>query len=246
MPHAGWNCSGSVAAAVFREIGAKLRPDVVVIFGAIHVPNVKRASVFPSGAWESPLGMVEIEARLADRMCGQCGLLEASAHAHDREHSIEVEVPFMQHYLPGVPIVPIMVPADEKAADLGGVLGRVCRNFGIHACFLASTDLTHYGPSYRFTPKGVGAEGMAWAKEVNDRRMVQLMLAMIEREAVREAQSNMNACGGGAIAATIAACKAIGAQRAELIEHTTSEEVLTAAGYEPMQDSVGYAGIVFE
>jgi len=246
VPHAGWICSGAVAAGVIREIAAKKLPDVVVVFGAIHVPKVTRAAVFPSGAWETPMGLAQIEARLADRMCGQCGILEASAHAHDREHSIEVEVPFLQHLLPGVPLVPIMAPADEKAAELGAALGRVCKHFGVHACFLGSTDLTHYGPSYRFTPQGVGPEGLAWAKRVNDSRMIQLMLAMCEMEAVNEAATNKSACGGGAIAATIAACKAMGSQRGTLLEHTTSEEVLVAAGYEPMQDSVGYAGIVFE
>ena len=246
VPHAGWICSGGVAAGVIREIAARRPPDVIVIFGAIHVPNVSAASVFPAGAWETPLGLADIEARLADRMCGQCGLLEPTPHAHDREHSIEAEVPFVQHYLPGIPIVRIMVPMYDNAADLGATVGRVCKTFGVNACFLASTDLTHYGPSYRFTPQGVGPEGMTWAKEVNDRRMIQLMLAMLEREAVKEAAASKNACGGGAIAATIAACRAMGAQRGVLVQHTTSEEVLTSAGYEPMQDSVGYAGIVFE
>lgn len=245
VPHAGWVCSGGVAAGVLREIAARNPPDVVIVFGAVHVPNVIRSAVFPSGAWSTPLGLASIESRLVDRLCDQCGLLESDPHAHDREHSIEVEVPFLQHLLPGVPMIPVMVPVTEKAADLGAAVGRTCRSFGVRACFLCSTDLTHYGPSYGFAPHGVGPEGLRWAKEVNDQRIIQLMLAMRDRDAVKEAVMNKSACGGGAIAATLAACRAFGAQRAELLEHTTSEEVLARIGYEPMQDSVGYAGIVF-
>lgn len=249
VPHAGWICSGGVAAGVFREIALRAGengPDAYIIFGAIHVPHVGRAAVFPSGAWETPLGLAEIEARLVDRLCGQCGLLESDPHAHDDEHSIEVEVPFLQHFSPGVPIVPIMVPVTEKAVDLGASVGRTCRNFGVEACFLCSTDLTHYGPDYHFTPQGTGPQGLLWAKNINDQRMIDLMLTMREHDAVEEAVTHRNACGGGAIAATLAACKAFGAERATLLQHTTSEEVLAGMGYPCSQDAVGYAGIIFE
>lgn len=249
VPHAGWICSGAVAAGVLREIAHRMKQtpiDAYIIFGAIHVLHVGRAAVFPSGAWETPLGLADVEARIVDRLCGQCGLLESDPHAHEEEHSIEVEVPFLQHLSPGVPIVPIMVPVTEQAADLGAAIGRTCANFGIRACFLCSTDLTHYGPAYGFTPHGSGREGLTWAKNVNDRRMIDLMLNLREREAVKEAVTNRNACGGGAIAATLAACKVAGARRATLLQHTSSEEVLTSLGYPASEDAVGYAGILIE
>lgn len=246
VPHAGWVCSGGVAVGVIRSISRREPPDVFVIFGAIHVPRVVRGAVFPSGAWETPLGLAEVDRRLVERICGQCSLVESDPHAHDHEHSIEVEVPFLQHLIPGIPIVPIMVPVDERAADLGAAVGQTCRNFGVQACFLCSTDLTHYGPSYGFTPRGAGAEALAWSKNVNDRRIIDLMLAMDDRNAVREAVMNRSACGGGAIAATLAACKNYGARQATLLEHTTSDEALTKMGYPSSPDSVGYAGIIVE
>lgn len=247
VPHAGWICSGAVAGRVIREIAARHKPVVVVVFGAIHVTHGSRATVFPSGAWETPLGLAGVDGRLVERFCGQTNLLEPDAHAHEREHSIEVEVPFIQHLLPDSLIVPIMVPATERAAALGTAVGRACKNFGVDAVFLASTDLTHYGPGYGFVPRGVGPDGMKWAKEVNDRRMIDLILAMRESDAVAEAGSNLNACGSGAVAATIAACKAMGARRAMLLEHTTSYEVLTRLGHrEAARDAVGYAGIIID
>lgn len=246
VPHAGWIFSGGVAARVIREIAVRPQPQAVVVFGAIHVLHGAVPTLFPSGAWQTPLGLAEVDARLADRLLGQTRLLENDPHAHEGEHSIEVEVPFLQHLLPDSLIVPIMVPVNEKAVALGGAVGRTCKSYGVDVVFLCSTDLTHYGPGFRFTPKGIGAEGLAWAKDVNDRRMIELMLAMRSQDAVEEAVTNRNACGGGAIAATLAACEAFGATRAMLLEHTTSHEVGRSFLDEPQRDSVGYAGIVIE
>jgi len=247
VPHAGWSCSGAVAARVFDEIARRQTPDAVVVFGAIHVPHGSRAAIFDQGAWETPLGLEKIDERLAGRLQGCTGLLDADPHAHDREHSIEVEVPFLQNLLPDSPIVPIMVPVNEQAAPLGAAVGQTCRNYGADVVFIASTDLTHYGPDYDFTPQGVGAAALEWARTVNDRRYIELILALNENEAVPEALLNRNACGGGAVAATLAAAKACGARRAVLLEHLTSHEVLSELGHpEPPRSAVGYAGILIE
>ncbi|MEK6642915.1 MAG: AmmeMemoRadiSam system protein B [Planctomycetota bacterium] len=246
VPHAGWVCSGAVAARVIDRIAVQRAPAVVVVFGAIHVGlDGPQAYLYPSGVWETPLGPAHVDEGVSNQLVKQTDLLAADAGAHAREHSIEVEVPFIQHLLPDSLIVPIMVPVNERAAALGTAVGQVCKQSGVDAIFLASTDLTHYGPSYSFAPQGVGPEGLRWAKDVNDRRMIDLILAMREGEAVNEACANWNACGAGAVAATIAACKAIGAGRATLLEHTTSYEVLRERYHEPPHDAVGYAGLVF-
>jgi len=243
VPHAGWVCSGAVAARVFEAVRAARSPEVVVIFGAIHVRHGPRATIFASGAWETPLGLAHIDERLASRLHGQTGLLEVDPHAHEGEHSIEVEVPFIQQLMPGARIVPIMVPPGEHAAMLGGAVGRACRAFQADVLFVASTDLTHYGPRFGFAPRGVGPAGVAWARDVNDRRMIDAIRAMREDAVVSESKANQNACGAGAVAATIAACKAFGATKAALLEHTTSFDVLRSL--EPAaDDSVGYAGML--
>jgi hypothetical protein len=109
--------------------------------------------------------------------------------------------------------------------------------------FIASTDLTHYGPAFSFTPQGVGEAGVRWARDVNDRRMIDLMLAMDAEAIVDESRLHHNACGAGAVAATLAACREWGASRADLLHHTTSAEIVMAQYGEASQDSVGYAGI---
>jgi AmmeMemoRadiSam system protein B len=245
VPHAGWACSGAVAARLFELIAGGPHPSTAILFGAVHVAHGERASFFPSGAWETPLGMVDVDERLAERLQGHTGLMEPAPHAHDQEHSIEVQLPFIRQLLPRTKIVPIMVPPNDKAAALGAALGRACKSLDVNVVFIGSTDLTHYGPGYGFTPAGVGPEGLAWARDVNDRRMIELILAMQEDQAAGEAESSQNACGAGAIAATIAACKSYGATSATLLEHTTSFDVLRELYDEPMRDSVGYAAIAF-
>lgn len=254
VPHAGWVCSGAVAARVILHIAQRRAPEpgsikaqplTIVIFGAIHVPHGPRPSIYPSGAWRTPLGLATVDDALSDAFITQTRLLDAAPQAHRDEHSIEVEVPFIQHLLPDARILPIMTPPAEGAVELGAAVGEMCRAGGANVAFLASTDLTHYGPSYGFMPRGLGDDGLRWAKDVNDRRMIDLMLALRAESAVAEARANQNACGAGAIAATIAACRACGATRADLLEHTTSHEVLSAIRPERPRDAVGYAGLIF-
>jgi len=230
---------------VIAEIASRSHPQAVVVFGAVHILHAARPSIFPSGAWETPLGLAQIDARLSERLLGQTGLLESDPHAHDGEHSIEVEVPFLQHLLPDSPIVPIMVPVNDSSVSVGSAVGRACLSYGVDTVFLCSTDLTHYGPGFRFTPQGDGPEALLWSKNVNDRRMIDLMLAMRADNAVEESVTHRNACGGGAIAATLAACKAYGARGATLLEHMTSAEVGRTFSSAPPRDTVGYAGVVF-
>jgi len=244
-PHAGWICSGAVAAQVSTAIHASRHPTTAVVFGAVHVRNVHQAAIDPDGKWETPLGPVQIDSALARRIMAAEESIEANALAHEMEHSIEVHVPFLQKLLPDIRIVPIMVPSNDKAHRIGAAVGRACREAEADAIFLGSTDLTHYGPAYDFVPQGIGLEGLAWAKDHNDRRMIDLILRMDETAIVPEARQHWNACGAGAIAATIAATKQLGAVHATLLRHTTSYEVLGDLFKEEPMDAVGYAGFVF-
>ncbi len=245
VPHAGWMFSGPTAAAVIEAVAARRSPATAVIFGAVHVRHGPRASVFNAGAWETPLGPVPVDERLAERIASAGTLFEADPYAHEHEHSIEVEVPLLRHLFPDIRIVPIMVPPTDHAATVGRIVGRICRDAQADAVFLGSSDFTHYGPSYGFMPHGTGPAALLWAKEHNDRRLIDLILAMQEEAVVPEARAHANACGAGAIAATIAASRECGATCATLLRHTTSAEVMRGRFDDAPHDAVGYAGIVF-
>jgi hypothetical protein len=107
---------------------------------------------------------------------------------------------------------------------------------------VASTDLTHYGPNYRFTPKGVGSEALRWVKEENDSRMLDAIRRMDAESLVGLARECKNACGPAATACVLAAARELGATAAHVLEYTTSHDVLPRG--EPT-NFVGYVGAVF-
>ena len=242
VPHAGWIFSGPTAAKVFKSIQQKASPKTFLIFGAVHVGGVGAAAIFPEGVWETPCGSAAIDETLAERLLDNVAdLLQADPSVHAREHSIEVQVPFIQQLFPSAKILPIMVSPSPQAERLGARIGALLAESEGDVVVIGSTDLTHYGPSFDFTPYGVGEEALQQMK-ANDRRIIELAVQMQTASIVPEAVQHRNACGAGAIAATVAAAQALGAERGYMLEHITSHEVMPERR---AADAVGYAGIVF-
>ena len=244
-PHAGWTYSGPTAGRVFAALAARRTPSTVVLFGADHARATRSSAMFAAGQWASPMGQVDVDERLADRIASMTQIVDADPHAHDREHSIEVQIPFVQHVWPDAKILPIIVTPGPQAVEVGRAVARAIDAYKTDAVVLGSTDLTHYGSNYGFAPQGTGPDALGWAKDVNDRRLIDLILEMKPEAIVPEVAANHNACGAGAIAATLAACQQLGATQAVLLEHTTSYEVARRFANESASMSVGYAGIVF-
>ncbi len=246
VPHAGWAFSGDVAGKVFRTIKDIQPVDTFIILGAIHVMHTQMGHLYDQGQWETPLGSIEIDSELSAEILAKTSQwVKADCGVHDREHSIEVEVPFIQHLFEEVKIVPLMLPAIPAAVSVGEVIADIIHTSDKKIVLLASTDLTHYGPSYGFTHMGTGGEALRWAKETNDQYFIDLTISMQADQIVETAQMYNNACGAGAVAATVAAAKKLGAQQGTLLAHTTSAEVLAEKYHQATHDSVGYAGIVF-
>jgi MEMO1 family protein len=242
-PHAGWAYSGRTALAALEAIRLRRSPGTFVVFASHHRRPIRSSALFAAGAWETPLGPVAVDETLADEILARHPALVADdPRAHQDEHSLEILVPLVQFLFPAAKIVPILVGHSADGPAVGRAVGQVILDAGADAVCLGSTDLTHYGPAYGFAPKGTGPEALAWM-HANDRRMIDLVLAL-DAEAIRaEADSHGNACGSGAIAATLAAAKVLGAERGRLVQYTTSYEVMGAAGQ--MDAAVGYAAVVF-
>jgi AmmeMemoRadiSam system protein B len=242
VPHAGWVYSGATAALGVAAV-ARAEPETVVIFGAVHTMDRNDASVFSAGAWKTPLGSVPIDEELGRRVAG-CQHVVDDPAAHQAEHSIEVQLPLIQHLIGKSMILPISVRPGARAIEIGRAVAREVIESGRRAVFLASTDLTHYGPAFGFEPHGHGPEGIRWAKEVNDRRLVDLIANLDAAAVISEAATNHNACGSGAVAAGIAAALELGADRYVELEHITSADREFEAGVSPVT-SVGYESGVF-
>ena len=246
VPHAGWTFSGSLAALVFLAIKQQHeKVHTFVIFGAAHGYFGQSPVVYDRGSWITPLGEVAIDEELADAVLS-AGPVVSDASAHRAEHSIEVQVPFVQYLFPGAKILPIIVPPREQAVALGNSIGQII-NKDEHkkiVC-IGSTDLTHYGPRYGFTPMGVSEDALKWADSVNDKKFIDLALKLEPERLLADAAENCNACGAGAAAAAIAAAKQIGKTEGLLLVHANSNEVMLRKMGTASADSVGYAAIVF-
>ena len=251
VPHAGWAFSGDIAMQAIATAKKSMDEiDTYLIFGAIHVCRSDVALIYDSGQWQTPLGLIDIDADFAKAFLEATeGMMISHLDMHEREHSIEVEVPLIQylHQEKHVKIVPVMIPPMVNSGLVGRKAAEVILKYQgkKNVMILASTDLTHYGPSYHFTTMGTGDKANAWAKETNDMIFINLVKQLAGDSVVASANNYNNACGAGAVAATIAAVKALGGTKGELLTHTTSAEIMAQKYSQKSEDSVGYAGMVF-
>jgi AmmeMemoRadiSam system protein B len=246
VPHAGWAFSGDLAVLVFAAIKQQHeRVNTFVIFGAAHGYFGALPAVSDVGVWATPIGEAVIDEELADDILNTARAVRDPS-AHQSEHSIEVQVPFIQDLFPGAKIVPILVPPTEQAVELGTRVGEIIeKQEDKKIVCIGSTDLTHYGPRYGFAPMGSGKHALEWAKNVNDKKFIDLALNLKPVELLATAVRDGNACGPGAAAATVAAAKRLGCERGLLLGHTTSNEIMLEKMGTTSADAVGYAGIVF-
>ncbi|MHC4172789.1 MAG: AmmeMemoRadiSam system protein B [Planctomycetota bacterium] len=246
VPHAGWTFSGSLAAVVFSAIKQQHeKVHTFIVFGAAHGYFGQSPAVYDKGSWITPLGDVAIDEELADAVLST-GPAVSDPSAHISEHSIEVQVPFIQYLFAGAKILPILVPPGQQAVALGTSVGQIIsRDEQKKIVCIGSTDLTHYGPRYGFTPMGTGAEALKWADSVNDQEFIDLALKLEPEGLLASAAENCNACGPGAAAAAAAAAKKLGRTEGLLLAHASSNEVMLRKMGTTGADSVGYAAIVF-
>jgi AmmeMemoRadiSam system protein B len=245
VPHAGWTFSGALAALVFSAVKKRHEQvDTFVIFGAAHGYFGRRPAVYEAGGWTTPLGNAPVDEELAHLVLST-GEAVSDSGAHRSEHSIEVQVPFIQQLFAQAKILPIVVPPTYEAVTLGTSVGDIVGQSEKKIVCIGSTDLTHYGPHYGFTPMGTGAEAVKWAGEVNDRKFIDLALAMAADGMLVEAAEDGNACGAGAAAAAVAAARKLGKTEGVLLAQTNSSEVMQREMGSSSADSVGYAAIVY-
>lgn len=240
VPHAGWDFSGPTAGHVFSALDSGAPPETFLLFGAIHRGGVSAPSLYGAGAWHTPLGALAIDEALAEILLDELeGEIVNRPQAHASEHSIEVQLPFIKYLFPEATILPIAMPPSSQAHDLGQRIAKVSEGVERRVVAIGSSDLTHYGPRYGFTPAGTGSSGLEWMRE-NDDRLLQLVKEMRPSEIVGEAQAHHNACGAGAIAVAMGYALGRGAEEGVILHYTTSHEAM------PMgQDAVGYGAAVF-
>jgi AmmeMemoRadiSam system protein B len=246
VPHAGWICSGALAGLSIATLAGSRHqsPDVVVIFAAIHsAMPARRTMLCSADAWQTPLGEARVRGDLQAELLSAGDLFEIDDDFHVREHAVEVELPLVQAAWPDATILPAEVPPDLRASKVGRAVAQAVERLRLSAVYLASSDLTHYGPMYDFAPAGIGPGGLAWAKQ-NDRVLLERVEALAVDDIVPVAINDHSACGPGAIAAMLSACMQQGARRGRVLQHANSFETLADVHPQPPTDAVGYAAVV--
>ena len=242
VPHAGWVFSGSLACNVISGLRSEDNagaPDTIVVFG-MHLPPDAPGYIMAHGAWETPLGELKIDEEIAGRLAEQFSFTIETPTRFTPDNTIELQLPFIKYFFPDSRLVPIGPPASAAtAADIGRSVAEIAEAAGKTVKIVGSTDLTHYGPNFGFTPAGKGRAAYSWVKDQNDRQVIDAMLEMAPETVIKEGLSNHNACCPGAAAAAISAVKTLGAQNAKFVGYSSSYE------HSPGDTFVGYGGILF-
>ncbi len=228
-PHAGYAYSGPIAAhSYYMASSLKGTVETVVITGPNHYGVGSGVAVTESDMWETPLGTVEVDRELARTIVDLSRIVDVDDAAHWREHSVEVQVPFLQFSLgEGLRMVPITMALQDAltAVEVGDAIARAAKEVGRRVLLVASTDFTHYEPydeAYR-----------------RDAKAIEAIMSMDTSELYRVVEKyRVSMCGYGPVAVTLTAARALGATKVELLKYATSGDTAGDKG-----SVVGYGSL---
>jgi AmmeMemoRadiSam system protein B len=226
VPHAGYMYSGHVAGAVYASLEI---PSPCILLGPRHFPRGEALAILSEGSWRTPFGDARIDSKLAKEIMRACPRLHDDFVAHEREHSLEVQIPFLQQILPDFQFVPIVLGVDRYPVleELGHAVAEVvAAHAPEHVLVIASTDMNHYDN-----------DSVTRAK---DERAIARILALDPRglfDTVRNEGITM--CGYAATTAMLVAMLDLGAKEVELVRYATSGDITG-----DRDEVVGYAGMI--
>ena len=224
-PHAGYIYSGGVAG---ETIGQVRVPENVVILGPNHTGHGAQVALMANGCWDMPMGEVQINRELAAQISKESPLVEIDDVAHRFEHSLEVQVPFLQYMQKNLTIAPIVVShvSYETCVAVGQGLAAAIKSYGKPVLIVASTDMTHY--ESRSSASAKDSMALKRIRELDPEELYNTVVG-----------KRISMCGIMPTTVTLVAALAMGAKKAELIRYTDSGETSGDTSH-----VVGYAGLV--
>ena len=228
VPHAGYIYSGKTAGLTYSKIEI---PQTIIILGPNHTGYGEPYSVAEHDKWLTPLGEVQIDKEIAKKLVEKSIYLQEDEIAHLREHSIEVQLPFLQFLRKDIKIVPICLLGyvDNPAwYEIGEKISQVIKETKRDCLIVASSDMTHYEP-YKIA-------------ESKDKYVIEAICNLDEDQVIKRIEEkDVSMCGYAGVIVSIVAAKLLGAKKGELVYYTTSAE--TSNDY---SEVVGYAGIIIK
>ena len=224
IPHAGYMYSGPVAAHAYKELARSGLYDTVVILSPNHTGYGPGVSIWAKGAWRTPLGEVQVNEEMAQLLISD--IINADETAHIYEHSIEVQLPWLQYLYGDIQIVPITMMAQDY--EIAQIVGKAVAKHMRNTIVIASTDFNHYAPRASTMEKDMAM--IDAIEKLDTENLYKLLESM-----------HCSMCGYGPVAATIAAAKEHNAKRGRLLKYGTSGDITG-----DISSVVGYASIVLE
>ena len=226
-PHAGYMYSGPVASNGFYKIALDGRPDTIIILGPNHRGFGEDVSIIAEGKWKTPLGELEIDTEIAEDILKNSKIIKNDKKAHQYEHSIEVQLPFIQYIFGNnIKFVPISMTRQDINTDIE-IAQSICSSvIDKNILIIASSDFTHYEPQEY--AKEIDKQAIDAVLEFNPKKLYDMIY-----------HQNLTMCGPGPITVMLIACKTLGAKKAELLKYATSGDV--SGMYDQV---VGYASLI--
>lgn len=222
-PHAGYVYSGPVAAHSYLHVSSMASPDLIVVVAPNHYGIGSGVSTFKEGEWETPLGRMHVDSAAAQRLVDLAEVVTADPDAHRLEHSLEVQLPFLQRiYGARVPFLPIslLLQDIDTAKEVARAVAKVVSDR--RAVLVASSDLTHYEPAEE-------------AREKDTALISQVLKMDLEGFYSTLEDLQVTACGFGAIATVMEVARSLGLGKAELLRYASSGDTtgdnLQVVGY---------------
>jgi hypothetical protein len=238
VPHAGFIFSGSIAAHSYKFLAEHGFADTFIILGPNHTGIGSDVSIMTEGEWMTPFGTTKINEKIAKQL--RRDVIHIDENAHKYEHSIEVQLPFLQ-YLVGnknFDFVPLCIAMQDikTSQEVGNILANIIKDSDENIVIIASTDFTHAGFNYNsMPPLGVRVDKYA---EKQDKLVIEKILKLDSKGLIDTVEkNNITMCGYGPVASLITAAKKLGSNKAELLKYGTSYEV------QPSSSCVGYASL---
>jgi len=226
-PHAGYMYSGPVAANGFHKIALDGTPDTIIILGPNHQGFGEDISIMAEGKWKTPLGELEIDKDMAEDILKNSKTIKKDKRAHQHEHSIEVQLPFIQYIFGNnIKFVPICMTRQDIDTDIE-IAKSICSSVvDKNVLIIASSDFTHYEPQEY--AENVDKQAINAILEFNPKKLYDMIY-----------HQNLTMCGPGSITVMLLVCETLGAKKAELLKYATSGDV--SGMYDQV---VGYASLI--
>ncbi len=230
VPHAGYQYSGAIASHGYCEIVKNGFPEVFIIISPNHTGFGSEISVFNEGEWITPLGNVEVDDEFANAIIESSDIASADFTAHIREHSIEVQLPFLQYFSDDFKIVPITMGRQTfvTSNDLANAIFDAAKKLNKSYCVIASTDLSHFNNQEKANK--VDGFVLEDIEEMNEFKLFEEVV-----------QYNITMCGYGPVMTTMSLSKRCEKATSEILAYGTSGDVTG-----DFTSVVGYASGIFK